>query len=304
LLQFYGNTGGNIKQENSWRSTAHYGASSEGDPGFPAPSSELIMPGSRQCRSQGRLLVDTEAWGFGDIWQHLRWIPISQGRVGALTVLVPPNVAPMVRDQFEGVTVVTSVGELAEAPEAWAWAMSLPERLGIRSLADLPPAPYLRALTAFRTLPGALRVGLVWAGSPEHSNDPWRSTRLAKWAPVLGVPGVTFYSLQVGAAAAQLREVASGTVHDLAPELTDWTQTAAAMTALDLVIGVDCGPINFAGALGMPLWVCLPANCDYRWGLEGVHTPWYPRARLFRQPTAGGGATRGRGGLARFRAMG
>jgi hypothetical protein len=161
--------------------------------------------------------------------------------------------------------------------------MSLPERLGVRSPANLPPAPYLRAPAAFRDLPGAFPVGLVWAGSPDHSNDPWRSTRLAQWAPVLGVPGVTFYSLQVGPAAAQLREVASGTVHDLAPELTGWAQTAAAMMALDLVIGVDCGPTNFAGALGVPLWVCLAANCDYRWGLEGERTPWYPSARLFRQ---------------------
>jgi hypothetical protein len=180
-----------------------------------------------------------------------------------------------------------AVGELAEAPEAWAWAMSLPERLGVRGPVDLLPAPYLRAPTAFRALPGAFRVGLVWAGSPEHSNDPWRSTRLTQWAPVLDVPGVTFYSLQVGQAAVQLREEPRGTVHDLAPELADWAQTAAAMAALDLVIGVDCGPINFAGALGVPLWVCLAANCDYRWGLEGDHTPWYARARLFRQPTAG-----------------
>jgi ADP-heptose:LPS heptosyltransferase len=76
-------------------------------------------------------------------------------------------------------------------------------------------------------------------------------------------------------------------MHDFAPELTDWTQTAAAVAALDLVIGVDSGPINFAGALGVPLWVCLPANCDYRWGLEGERTPWYSSARLHRQPTAG-----------------
>lgn len=50
---------------------------------------------------------------------------------------------------------------------------------------------------------------------------------------------------------------------------------------------MDCGPTNFAGALGVPLWVCLPANCDHRWGLEGERTPWYPSARLFRQSTAG-----------------
>jgi hypothetical protein len=50
---------------------------------------------------------------------------------------------------------------------------------------------------------------------------------------------------------------------------------------------VDCGPTNFAGALGVPLWVCLPANCDHWWGLEGEHIPWYPSAWLFRQPTAG-----------------
>jgi hypothetical protein len=80
-------------------------------------------------------------------------------------------------------------------------------------------------------------------------------------------------------------------VHDLAPELADWVQTAAAMTALDLVIRVDRGPINFAGALGVPLWVCLAANCHYRWGLEGAQTPWYPSARLFRQPTAGDSAS-------------
>jgi hypothetical protein len=165
--------------------------------------------------------------------------------------------------------------------------MSLREWLGVRSSVDVPPAPYLRAPIAFRTLPGAFRVGLVWAGSPDHSNDPWRSTRLAQWRSVLDVPGVTFYSLQLGPAATQLREALRGTVHDLAPELTDWTQTAAAMTALDLVIGMDCGPTNFAGALGVPLWVCLAANCDYRWGLEGERTPWYPSARLFRQPTAG-----------------
>ena len=127
----------------------------------------------------------------------------------------------MVCDQFAGVTVVTSVAGLAEPPEAWAWAMSLPERLGVHGPVELVPAPYLRATTAFRALPGGFRVGLVWAASADHSNDPWRSTRLAQWGRVLGVPGVTFYSLQVGPPAGQLREVPRGTVQDLAPELAN-----------------------------------------------------------------------------------
>jgi hypothetical protein len=131
-------------------------------------------------------------------------------------------------------------------------------------------------------------VGIAWAGNPANPDDALRSTRLVDWAPVFGVPGVTFYGLQVGTnpASKQLAE-AGAPVHDLGPELRDWGATAAALTDLDLVIAVDCSVAHLAGALGRPVWICLPAAPEWRWMLERTDTPWYGSARLFRQPRVG-----------------
>ena len=76
-------------------------------------------------------------------------------------------------------------------------------------------------------------------------------------------------------------------MHDLSPDLTDWTDTAGAMARLDLIISVDPSCAQLAGALGRPVWVCLPAVPEWRWMLEREDTPWYGSARLFRQPEVG-----------------
>jgi hypothetical protein len=107
---------------------------------------------------------------------------------------------------------------------------------------------------------------------------------------VLSVPGVSFYNLQLHdpphADLSQLRD--HGTrIHDLSAELTNWTDTAAALSQLDLVIAIDCGVANLAGAMGLPVWVCLRTSAEWRWGLDAAATPWYPTARLFRQRRVG-----------------
>jgi ADP-heptose:LPS heptosyltransferase len=76
-------------------------------------------------------------------------------------------------------------------------------------------------------------------------------------------------------------------VEDLAPELTAWERTAAAMMQLDLIISVDTSVAHLAGALGRPVWICLAADPEWRWMLERTDTPWYGSARLFRQPRVG-----------------
>jgi hypothetical protein len=132
-----------------------------------------------------------------------------------------------------------------------------------------------------RPLPGSFRVGLRWAGLPTHLNDGNRSTRLADWAPVLAVPGVTFYSLQLGRdAAAEERAALGEVVHDLGSELTSWSATAGVMAQLHLIISVDTSCAHLAGALGRPVWVCLPSAPEWRWMLERTDTPWYGSARL------------------------
>jgi len=94
---------------------------------------------------------------------------------------------------------------------------------------------------------------------------------------------VRIFSLQIGAA---VRE-ASARITDLAPELTDFAQTAGAIANLDLVISVDTAVAHLAGAMGKRVWIMLPFVPDWRWLLEREDSPWYPTARLFRQKTRG-----------------
>jgi ADP-heptose:LPS heptosyltransferase len=125
-------------------------------------------------------------------------------------------------------------------------------------------------------------VGLVWAGNPEHQDDRRRSIAFDQLRPLLQVPNVHFYSLQI-----EPRAPADTQVSDLAPHLTDFADTAAFISGLDLVITVDTATAHLAGALGRPVWTLLPFVPDWRWGLESADTPWYPSMRLFRQKTAG-----------------
>lgn len=101
------------------------------------------------------------------------------------------------------------------------------------------------------------------------------------------MPGVNFYSMQVGAGAAELQTWPGGAaIQDLAPQLGTWADTAAALNQLDLVISVDTGLVHLAGALGRPAWVLLCQAPDWRWLLDQEDSPWYPTARLFRQRQA------------------
>jgi hypothetical protein len=122
-----------------------------------------------------------------------------------------------------------------------------------------------------------LRVGLVWRGNPEHENDKYRSVGLDLLAPLFDVPGVSFFSLQVGADERNARMI------DLAPQLKDFAHTAAAVQALDLIISVDTAVAHLAGALGKPVWILLAQGNDWRWLHGREDSPWYPTARLFRQ---------------------
>jgi ADP-heptose:LPS heptosyltransferase len=70
---------------------------------------------------------------------------------------------------------------------------------------------------------------------------------------------------------------------DLTAYLTDFAETAALMSCLDLVITVDTSVAHLAGALGCPTWILLPYVPDYRWLLDRDDSPWYPTVRLFRQ---------------------
>jgi hypothetical protein len=133
-----------------------------------------------------------------------------------------------------------------------------------------------------------LNVGLCWAGNPDFKNDRSRSISLSNLAPLATVPGVRFFSLQKGrAAAAQAKSPPLGL------NLIDWTNDfhnfndAALIANLDLIITVDTSIAHLAGALARPTWVLLSFSPDWRWMLDRDDTPWYPTMRLFRQTKRG-----------------
>jgi hypothetical protein len=98
-----------------------------------------------------------------------------------------------------------------------------------------------------------------------------------------------FYSLQKGDdAVAQLRgSVYRERVVDWTDEFEDFTDTAALISNLDLVIAVDTSVAHLAGALGKPIWLMNRFNTCWRWLLDREDSPWYPTARIFRQPSQG-----------------
>ncbi|HMA52181.1 MAG TPA: tetratricopeptide repeat-containing glycosyltransferase family protein, partial [Magnetospirillaceae bacterium] len=234
------------------------------------------------------VLVHAEQ-GFGDSIQFCRYVPMLAAR-GARVVLQAPQALLRLLSGLEGVSAL--IAEDQDPPEFdfHCPLMSLAAAFGTE-LDSVPAAiPYLRAEPALerswrdRLADGtAPKIGLVWAGSPLHPNDVNRSMPFSDLAPLNSVGGVRFYSLQGGQRQADL----PGSWRDLAPDLGDFTETAAALSQLDLLITVDTASAHLAGALGRPTWVLLPFVPDWRWMIGRSDSPWYSSLRLFRQSKRG-----------------
>ena len=171
--------------------------------------------------------------------------------------------------------------------------MSIPAVLGT-TLENLPAeVPYLSAPPDYlerwsrRIGSGSanLTVGLSWVGNPQHMRDRWRSIPFHELLPLLQLPGVEWFGLQKNAGTEPLRDLPADLPFvNLDSELHSFSDTAAAIAALDLVISVDTAVAHLAGALGKPVWTLLPFSPNYRWMLNRTDSPWYPTMRLWRQP--------------------
>ena len=238
----------------------------------------------------GRTLLLHAEQGFGDGIQSACYAKLARERCSHVILECRTELKTLF--EYSGVAdAVMAFGEKVPPADFYTSVISLPGLLGI-TLENIPgQAPYLQAPPARHlppARPGNFKVGLVWAGSPTHNDDAARSLPLAMLAPVLAVPGVTFFSLQMPVPKRDNLEI------QLVPNLVelggfkDYLATASVVAAMDLVISVDTSVAHLAGALGKPVWTLVQFAPDWRWFQQfGEKTPWYPTMRLFRQSKRG-----------------
>lgn len=238
------------------------------------------------------ILVHTEQ-GFGDTIQFVRYLPAVQALGGHVIFECQKELYRLLRDCKGIDEVIERIPDHGPSVkyDVHIPLLSLP---GIfRTTQDNIPSkiPYISAdsklVAQWRTRLAhdeEYKVGIVWAGSPRHKKDSRRSCSLADFAPLAEVPGLVFYSLQKGPTSKEALKPPPGmNVINLQNELNDFTDTAAAITNLDLVISVDTAAVHLAGAIGKPVWALLHFAPDWRWLLKRDDSPWYPNLRLFRQ---------------------
>ncbi|MFM0242988.1 tetratricopeptide repeat protein [Paraburkholderia phytofirmans] len=250
----------------------------------------------------GKTILLHAEQGLGDTLQFCRYAALVS-KLGAKVVLEVPRELMRLMATLDGVDQLIEAGQTLPSFDCHCPLLSLP--LAFKTGLDSIPSttPYLcadaEAARQWRERLHApadtrLKVGLVWAGGNRphvaelRKNDARRSIAFARLAPLLDVPNVQFFSLQKGPAAQQLEsDERGGRVIDYTGELDDFADTAALVANLDLVISVDTSTAHLAGALDKPVWILNRFDTCWRWMLERTDTPWYPRARLFRQPALG-----------------
>jgi tetratricopeptide (TPR) repeat protein len=227
--------------------------------------------------------------GFGDTIQFCRYVPLVAAR-GARVVLEVEEPLRELLSGLAGAARVMVKGNLLPHFDLQCSLLSLPLAFGTQ-LETIPCAgPYLRApdqalLKWGARLPSKRRprIGIAWAGNARHIRDRERSIDLRSLLPLFDVDA-TFVSLQK-----EIRAADTATLKDSADiihfghELDDFSDAAALISHLDLVVSVDTAIAHLAGALRKPVWILLTHVPDWRWLLDRDDSPWYPTARLFRQ---------------------
>jgi tetratricopeptide (TPR) repeat protein len=273
-------------QEHEWRSKSERWLAP------PPRTSAPLWLGSAECADR-RLLVLSEQ-GTGDTVQYLRYVPLLAAYGAKVMIELPRSLARFCAPFRKHATLVFD-DEALPRHDLYCPIASLPLAFGTRVETIPAQIPYIEAdpeLVArwretIEPARGTLRAGLVWAGNPKQGSEARRGIGLAHCLPLLTVPGVRWYSLQVGERASDLSRLAPSGAVDLSPQLTDFAETAAAIANLDLVITTDTAVAHIAGAMGKPVWILLKFAADWRWLRGRDDSPWYPSARLFRQKAPG-----------------
>ncbi len=259
----------------------------------------------------GRTLLVWAEQGFGDAIHFSRYLNLVKARGGRILVEIGKPLLKLFQDSF-GIDQVFPREQERPPFDFHIPFVNLPRVMGT-DLDTIPGAtPYLRADPSLierwkqrlETFAGP-KVGIVWAGNPEHHRDFARSIPFDVFRHALPNSGIDLFSLQVGPRAPDAHSVSALKIDGISELFTDYADTAAAILNLDLCVTVDTSVAHLAGALARPVWVLIPFSPDCRWLLRREDTPWYPSMRLFRQERPGDWAPvldRVRNELAKFAA--
>lgn len=241
----------------------------------------------------GKTILLHAEQGLGDTIQFARYVAMVAGRGGKVILECQPELRDLL-SSLQGTDRVLPLGAALPKFDVDCPLMSVPAILATRL--DSVPAtiPYLtadpRLIETWRgrlkSGAGRIKVGLAWAGRPEHQSDRHRSISLADLMPLANI-SADLYSLQKGTNVMLARPPEWKRLIDCTPDLINFADTAALVHHLDLVICVDTAVAHLAGAMGKPVWLLLPFVPDWRWLRDRSDTPWYPTMRLFRQQQPG-----------------
>jgi tetratricopeptide (TPR) repeat protein len=247
---------------------------------------------------QGRTILLHVEQGLGDTLFFIRYARLVQQRGGRTVVQCQPRLVRLL-SRCAGIDLLLPQKAPLPPYDVHASLQSLPGLFGTDRDSIPAEVPYLgadpdlvvswrRRLAKVR----GLRVGICWQGDLRHLWDRHRSIALSQFEPLARVEGVQLISLQKGPGCEQLAALGGRfPVLSLGPDLDEaaggFMDTAAVLQSLDLVITADSALAHLAGALARPVWVALAFAADWRWLHSRSDSPWYPTARLFRQPALG-----------------
>lgn len=247
----------------------------------------------------GSTIVVLAEQGLGDEIMFASCLPQVVAHADRCVVECNPKLARLFARSFPQAAVVGKGAwrdALAPGDRLADWCVaigSLPAFLR-NTLVDFPARrAYLHADPArvaywrerLAALPGRLKIGLSWRGGLSATRSTLRSIPLALWSDVLQCPDAEFISLQYSDCTEEIEQVrnAGHSVHAWREAIDDYDETAALVSALDLVVSVQTAVVHLAGALGTPVWALIPQTPEWRYGHEGDAMPWYPSVRLIRQ---------------------
>jgi Flp pilus assembly protein TadD len=233
--------------------------------------------------------------GLGDTIQFIRYASLVAQQGAKVIIECQKELIPLLQ-KVEGVQKAVTFGQQLLEFDIHYPLLSLP-LLFDTTIQTIPAKiPYIgvnatsvqKWTSRIKANTSKQKIGLVWAGSPRHKRDRYRSCPLEIFAPLARLSNMTFYSLQKGDAAEQAKNPPEGmNIVDFTEDIHDFSDTAAVIENLDLTISVDTSVAHLAGAMGKPVWTLLPFAPDWRWMLNRADSPWYPTMRLFRQPSPG-----------------